>query len=222
MFQLIKTKEKILTTQDVINVESIGKDHIVSNPFIIGAIKCPSINTKMLSNAQANHLSKKFAQAITIIKANQIKRESEPVDLSDEIENQMELRDKEPDFIKKQLRDGYISILKENAEVITNFEKVNYLILSEQFNGEKNFEEQLDILQERLKTAVENLSYLIEGGYKVQIISGTDIVRIIEIDVNNYSAKVNRFIKESPEFIIAEKEESELDRMIEQYKKENN
>lgn len=219
MFQLFSKKEELLTTQDVVTIESIHMDYIVTTNSVIGAISCPMINTKMMTNKQNNHLLGQFANVITTLKKHQIKRQSEAVDLSDEIEKQTELRDRESDFVKKQLRNGYIQVLKQNSEITTNYEKKNYIILDESFSNINQIEDKVDILLERLREAKADLAYIIEGGYKASICTGKDVVKILEIDVNSYSSRVNRFMKESPVFIINEEEKSEYEKILEQYKK---
>ena len=71
---------------------------------------------------------------------------------------------------------------------------------------------------ERLREGKADLAYIIENGYKATICSGKDVVKILEIDVNSYSSRVNRFMKESPVFIINEDEKSDYDKLVEQYK----
>ncbi len=219
MFQLFSKKEELLTTQNVISISSINMNYIVTDNAVIGALSCPMVNTKMMTNKQNNHLLMQFANVVSTLKKHQIKRQSEAVDLSDEIERQTELRDKDSDFVKKQLRNGYIQVLKENSEVTTNYEKKNYIILEESFTNKNQIEDKVDILLERLSEAKADLAYIIEGGYKVAICTGKDVVKILEIDVNSYSSRVNRFLKESPVFIINEEEKSEYEKILEQYKK---
>nr|WP_176455275.1 hypothetical protein [Carnobacterium maltaromaticum]CRI06675.1 protein of unknown function [Carnobacterium maltaromaticum] len=129
MFQLFSKKEELLTTQDLIDIDSINMEYIVTQNAVIGALSCPMVNTKMMTNKQNNHLLKQFANVVTTLKNHQIKRQSEAVDLSDEIEKQTELRDSESNFVKKQLRNGYIQVLKDNSEVTTNYEKRTTLFL---------------------------------------------------------------------------------------------
>lgn len=218
MFQLFSKKEELLTTQDLIDIDSINMEYIVTQNSVIGALSCPMVNTKMMTNKQNNHLLKQFANVVTTLKNHQIKRQSEAVDLSDEIEKQTELRDSESNFVKKQLRNGYIQVLKDNSEVTTNYEKKNYIILEESFTNKNQIEDKVDILLERLREGKADLAYIIENGYKATICSGKDVVKILEIDVNSYSSRVNRFMKESPVFIINEDEKSDYDKLVEQYK----
>lgn len=218
MFQLFSKKEELLTTQDLIDIDSINMEYIVTQNAVIGALSCPMVNTKMMTNKQNNHLLKQFANVVTTLKNHQIKRQSEAVDLSDEIEKQTELRDSESNFVKKQLRNGYIQVLKDNSEVTTNYEKKNYIILEESFTNKNQIEDKVDILLERLREGKADLAYIIENGYKATICSGKDVVKILEIDVNSYSSRVNRFMKESPVFIINEDEKSDYDKLLEQYK----
>lgn len=217
MFQLFSKKEELLTTQDSIEVESINMDYIVTKNSVIGAISCPMVNTKMMTNKQNNHLLNQFSNVVSTLKSHQIKRQSEAVDLSDEIEKQTELRDRESKFVKKQLRNGYIQVLKDNSEVTTNYEKKNYIILEESFTNKNQIEDKVDILLERLREGKADLAYIIENGYKATICSGKDVVKILEIDVNSYSSRVNRFMKESPVFIINEDEKSNYDKLVEQW-----
>lgn len=219
MFQLFSEKEEIMTTQDFVKPEEIGFDYILTKNEVIGAIGVPTFNSKLLTNKQSNDVLKKFARIATTAGKFQLKKESEPVDLSTELEKQQLKIDSEKNMIKKELRISYLKLLKQNSEEMTNFEKKNYFIIKEEYTKATELEEKKDALQERLGRIKKELDSLIKGNFKATICSGKDIINLLEININSYSAQVNRFMIESPAFITKEIEKDIVQEYIDEFEK---
>lgn len=211
-------KKTYANTQEFANVE-IHLNTLVrpKQKMLVGGVICPDINIKLLTTKQKNNLNKNFALALTRAGKHQLKRESMPVDLSEVIMYEIEKREKISDPICKDLQNSYIELLKEESQQSSDVEEIGYILLFERYNGEGDIEEQEEYLLDRLNSLKNNLVPLLKEGYQTSICTGEELVQLLEVTVNNAKAKINRFVKESPEFIIQEELE-DVEELIKQYK----
>ncbi|OTP25092.1 hypothetical protein A5823_002848 [Enterococcus faecalis] len=215
---LFNKSYQLATTQEYIRYDFIQRRSVVTtDKKIIGGIFCPDINTKMLTEKQKESFAKYLGQALTRAKKIQAKRENMPVDISDVIKEEEKKVQRLSDPVRKGLKSSYISLLKKGAENSILTEKKAYYLISETFYSEKEIEEKTLILDERLQEFYQNLTEILEEGYAPKMMTGTELVQLLEANINSYSAKVNRFVKENPEYILTNKEgltESEFEQVI--------
>lgn len=220
--KLLKRSYQQKTTQEYIRYDFIQRRSVVTTDNkIIGGIFCPDINTKLMSESQKDSFASSLGRALTRAKKIQAKRENMPVDISDMIQEEEKKLSKLTDPVRKSLKSSYISLLKKGAENSVLTEKKAYYLISESFTSEKEIEEKTVILDERLQEFYQNLLEILEEGYKPRMISGTELVQLLEVNINSYGAKVNRFVKENPEFILTNEDgltETEFEQVIRSFK----
>lgn len=210
-------------TQDYVWVTGMSQHSIRiekgSVKRIISGLFCPDINSKLMTPRQKKDLVKQLGLAYKRAGALQMKRENMPVDLSDLIKKEEESRESLKDETKKLLQSSYVDYLKSNVEETTLTEKKAYIFIFEPFYNEGDYEERQIILNERLLELKANMQTILDEGYAPEIISGTEIIQVLENNLNSLRGKYNRFISQSPEFILSDSQlsESELDEAIRKF-----
>lgn len=206
------------TTQEFIRFDYMQKRSVVTtNKLIIGGLFCPDVNTKLMADKQRDTFAERLGRALTRAKKIQAKRENMPVDISDVIKEEEQKLEQLKDPVRKSLKSSYIDLLKKGAEESVLTEKKAYYLIAESFYNEKEVEEKTIILEERLFEFYQNMTEILDEGYSPKILSGTELVQLLEVNINSYSAKVNRFVKESPEYILTDEDglsESEFDKLV--------
>ncbi|EAC2922385.1 hypothetical protein [Listeria seeligeri] len=209
-----KKKPSQAYTQDLVGNIGILQNAIddVERKTLIGGLHCPPINLSMMTKLELMDLRRNFSTAISNAgDAIQIKIIAEPVDLSDMIENEYNAMNQISDVVKQDLKRSYIQFLEERAVDQSTLQKERYFLLKENYRSDQDKVEKIEILKERLNQLIDDLMDITEDTYISTLLSGQKLVQILQIDLNYYEAKMNRFISQSPEFIVSGEEENLLE-----------
>ncbi|MBL1227213.1 hypothetical protein [Enterococcus sp. BWR-S5] len=203
--------------QDSVTIDKKGKEE---KKFLVAGVFCPDVNSKLLTKAQKNSLVKQLGLAYKRAGKMQFKRENMPVDMSDLIRTEEEKINSLKNETKKLLQDSYVNYLKKDTQEANMTEKKAYILLFENFYSEEDHEEKYMLLFERVSELISNMQSILDEGYSPKRLTGTELVQILEKNLNSLRGRFNRFISSSPEFIISDSlvDENELDRQIREYK----
>ncbi|MBC1920467.1 hypothetical protein HCJ46_17080 [Listeria booriae] len=204
---MFKKKEAHDYTQDLADLSEIYPNSMLIDNALIAGLKCSTINTTMMKPSQRNDLRINFGIALAGAGLHQIKIEAEPVDLSEKIEEEYRILESTENIHKSDLRRSYIDYLEKSSEDNSTLEKQRYLLLREEIRNDKEINEKMDILLERVREVQEDFRHLTEDGYDTQLLSGQQLVQLLQIDLNNNQAKLNRFVSKSPDFILYDEQE---------------